>query len=147
MRETDIAFKAAVAILVVLGAAICYRMFNPSTTFAADGIDASWDAAAKYSHDASRPAVVVFTAQWCPTCRMLHGNVLSRGNIRAELQEHYSIHTVDLTDPSPQARELAHKFGATAIPLMIRYDSDGKETARCHYLNPVQMMAWLKAGE
>jgi thiol:disulfide interchange protein len=147
MRDMDFGFKAALAILVGLGGMLGYRMLHPSTTFAADGMDPNWDATAQRCHDLSRPAVVLFTAQWCPGCRMLHESVLSRNDVQAELQGHYTFYAVDMTQPSPSVQARGHKFGVSSIPLLIRFDADGKETDRTHYLEPAQMIAWLKAGE
>ena len=86
--RNDFSFKAAVTLLVVIVGLIIYRMYFPPTTFAADGIDPDWDAAVQRSHDASQPMVVLFTADWCPGCRMLHGNILSRSDVQEELRSH-----------------------------------------------------------
>ena len=147
MPDNNFSFKAAVAILVVLGGLMFYRMQHPATTFAADGIDQDWDAAARHSHDFALPTVVLFTADWCSYCRSLHGHVLSRGDVQQELQSHYCFYTVDMTHPSPQVQAHARKFRVDCFPLMIRYDANGKETDRTNYLEAAQMIAWLKAGE
>src|SRR5437764_5927649 len=94
----DSRIKAALAILVVLGGIMVYRLYHPSTTFAADGIDPAWDAAVQRSRDAGRPTVLLFTAAWCPACRALHANVLSRGDVQDELHGHYSFFRVDMTN-------------------------------------------------
>ena len=147
MPDGDSTFKTAGAILVVLLGVLFYRMHHPSTTFAADGIDPSWDAAARYSEAARQPTVVLFTADWCPTCRLLHRDVLSRDDVQAELPSHYGFYKVDLTDPSPRVAAHARKLSVSGIPLMIRYDANGRETDRQNYLEPKEMIAWLKAGE
>ncbi len=145
--QGDSGFKAVAAVFVVLLAVLFYRMHKPSTTFAADGIDPAWDAAAERSHVAAKPSVVLFTADWCPTCRMLHGDVLSRKDVQQELWSHYSFYKVDLSHPSPNVQMHSAKLGVSGIPMMIRYDADGKETDRVNYLSPPQMIDWLKAGE
>ena len=137
---------ATIAFLALLGLFI-YRLHQPSTTFAADGTDPDWDAAVQRSALAHQPTVVLFTAGWCPACQALHANVLSRADVRAELQGHYTLYTVDLTHPSAQVQAHAEKFHADYIPLLVRYDVDGKETARTNYLPPAELIAWLKAGE
>jgi len=143
----DFRFKAALAILAVLGIMFFYRMSHPATVFAADGSDPDWDAAVQRSHDAGQPTVILFTAGWCPACRALHGDVLSRSDVQEELQRHYSFYTVDLTNPSPQVQMRSQKFGVRYIPQLIRYDADGKETGRTNCLPAEQLIAWLKAGE
>lgn len=147
MPDSDTRFKAALLILAVLGGLMFYRMYHPSTTFAADGIDPDWDAAARHSREVGRPTVLLFTAGWCPACRSLHDSVLSRSNVREELYNHYTFYTVDLTNPSPEVQAHARKFGVSSIPQMIRFDANGKETDRTHYLYAAQMIDWLKAGE
>jgi thiol:disulfide interchange protein len=147
MPENDLRFKAVVGILVVLCGLMFYRLHHPATTFAADGADPDWDAAAHYSHDAGQPTVVLFTAGWCPACRALHANVLSRSDVEQELQNHYSFYAVDLTNPSRGAQIHAQKCGVRYIPLLIRYDANGKETDRTNYMDADSLMAWLKAGE
>ena len=147
MPDNDFTFKAALAALVVIGGLFAYRMVHPSTTFAADGTDPTWDAAVERSHSAAQPTVVLFTAGWCPACRALHANVLAQGDVRQELYAHYSFHTVDLTRPTREDQLHAQKYGITSIPTMIRFDPSGKETDRTHYLPPAQMIDWLKSGE
>jgi thiol:disulfide interchange protein DsbD len=136
-----------IAIVVLIAGLLFYRMWHPSTTFAADGIDPSWDMAVHQSHDAGLPTVVLFTADWCPACRSLHANVLSRNDVRQELNGHYYLYTVNLTSPSASVQAHAQRCGVHAIPLLIRYDTDGRETDRTNYLTPDDMIAWLKAGE
>jgi thiol-disulfide isomerase/thioredoxin len=147
MGDNDSIWKAPFVVLGVLAviAIIYYR--NPPTTFAADGMDPNWDAAVRHSKDYNLPTVVLFTANWCPVCRELHANVLARGDVQNELHEHYGFCVVDLSNPSPEVAQHAQKFGVSGIPLMIRYDANGKETSRVNYLPPEQMIDWLKAGE
>jgi thiol:disulfide interchange protein len=147
MPDNDFRFKAAVAALVILGGLVFYRMHHPSATFAADGIDADWDAAVQHSRERAQPTVILFTANWCSACRSLHGNVLSRGDVHEELERHYSFVTVDMTNATPQVAAHARKLGVRYIPLMIRFDANGNEMDRTNYLEPAQMIAWLKAGE
>jgi len=139
-------FKAAMAILAVLGVFALYRMVHPSTTFAADGLDPNWDRNVERSQAAGRPVVLLFSADWCPYCVKLHEDVLSRYDVQGELAN-YSFYTVDLSHPSPQDIVHARKFGASGIPLLVRYDASGKETARTNFMDADAMLAWLKAGE
>ncbi|HTW95831.1 MAG TPA: thioredoxin family protein [Tepidisphaeraceae bacterium] len=133
-------------VLAIVGLLI-YRASHPSATFAVDGNDAAWDEAVKLDRDAGQPAVVLFTADWCPTCRALHADVLSRLDVQQELMEHYFFYTVDLTNPSPQVQAHANEFGVKYIPMLIRFDKNGNETARANYLDADDLIAWLKAGE
>jgi thiol:disulfide interchange protein DsbD len=139
-------FKAVVAALLLVGGVVYYR-HHPGATFAADGIDPAWDAAAQQNPGVSRPTVVLFTAEWCPSCRAMHENVLSRSDVQEELRGHYAFHVVDLTNPSPAANAHAQKCGVQYIPTLIRFNADGKETGRTNYRGAQQLIEWLKAGE
>lgn len=146
MASTDWISKAVIAILVVLGGLLYYRIDHPSTTFAADGVDPDWDAAAQRAQDLHEPSVVLFSAGWCPACRALHENVLPDPSVQDELS-HYNFYSVDLTSPSEAAQTHSRKCGVQYIPLLIRYDAQGKETGRTNYIPADQLTAWLKAGE
>jgi len=132
------------AIFVTLGVMV-YRAAHPSTTFAADGIDSRWDAAVDEARASGKPTLVLFTADWCPACRMMHGYFV-RPDVAGEL-DHYYCFKVELTQPTPAAQQHARQFGANYIPLLIRYDRDGHETGRTNSLPVEQLIAFLKAGE
>jgi thiol:disulfide interchange protein DsbD len=138
--------KGAIALFLLLAVMCGYRLFHPSTTFAADGADPDWDAAVAQSKASHQPTVLLFTAQWCPACRALHSSVLSVPQVQSELG-HFNYFTVDLTNPPPQIQERAAKYRVHAIPTMIRFDADGKETDRVNYLPASELIDWLKAGE
>jgi thiol:disulfide interchange protein DsbD len=126
---------ATIALFILLGV-ICWRSFHPSTTFAADGLDPTWDRAVTESRNANRPTVIIFTASWCPACQALHADTLSQSDIRRELYGKFTVLTVDLTNPTPAEQQHAAKLGVSAIPTRNRDDRSGKETDRTHYLPP-----------
>ena len=144
--ENDATTRIGSVILLFLGAFLFYRFLHPSTTFAADGADPAWDAAVQ-SRDTTEPTLVIFTAGWCGACQALHANVLSRGEIQDELYHHYNVYTVDLTTPPPAVAAHARKLGVSAIPTLIRYNAQGRETDRIHGESAENVLAWLRAGE
>lgn len=137
--------KILTGTLFVLVGMIVYRSLHPSTTFAADGTDVYWDYAVRESQASGKPTLVMFTAAWCPACQATH-RILDTPAGQAELS-HYYVYTVDLTNPTHAASEHARQFGAKWIPLLIRYDTNQKETARTNSLPPNELIEWLKAGE
>jgi len=137
---------ATIALFILLGV-IAWRSFHPSTTFAADGLDPTWDSAVAQSRSANQPTVIIFTAGWCPACQALHADTLSQGDVRRELYGNFTVLNVDLTNPTRAEQQHAAKLGVSAIPTLIRYDRSGKETDRTHYLPPDAMLTWLRAGE
>jgi thiol:disulfide interchange protein len=144
--EFDVRTRLTCFALGLVACLLGWRWMHPSTVFATDG-DPTWDSAVEQSRGSGQPAVVLFTADWCPPCRYLHANVLSRDDVESELRGHYTFVTVDLTNPTPATQARASKFGVSAIPTLIRYNADGKETARTHGLSPDGMIQWLRAGE
>jgi thiol:disulfide interchange protein len=143
----DFGFKTATGLLALLCGTLLYRMEHPRTAFVPDGADARWDGAARMCRQANQPAVVLFTANWCPVCQALESDVLSRSEVRKELDRHYFYYVVDLSNPTKEDRQRAQKFKVTGIPTMIRYDDKGQESDRTHYLDAERLVAWLQAGE
>jgi thiol:disulfide interchange protein len=137
--------RVAILAIAVLFGAFLYRSMHPKLV--ADGTDSAWDEAVHLSHESGQPAVFLYTAGWCPGCQQLHNDVLSRDDVQHELNGHYIFYEVDLTDPTPQARAHARTYGASEIPLLVRYDKNGNETGRRNNLSAEDFIAWLKAGE
>jgi thiol:disulfide interchange protein len=144
--EKDLGTRAATVIFLLLSGILVYRSQHPSTTFAADGVDAHWDTVANRCKDSGRPTVVLFTAGWCPHCRDLEDNTLSRNDVQQEL-EHYNFYVFDLTNPSSTAQAHSRQLGVSGVPQLIRYDASGHETDRKYGMDAEQMIDWLKAGE
>jgi thiol:disulfide interchange protein len=138
--------KLAMLIAGLLIGVIVYAAKHPKTNFAADGIDPDWDAAVQ-NRDTTEPTVVIFTANWCPACQQLQGDVLSRQDVQDELYHHYNVYTVDMTSPSSEVRTHAKKLGISGIPTIIRYNAKCHETSRIHGSTPEHLMEWLQAGE
>ena len=132
---------------LILAVAIVAYKFIPRSTFAADGLSPVWDATVEQSHQTHMPSLVLFTADYCCVCRSLHENVLSRPEVINEINRHYLMCTVDLTNQGSNAVARAQRYGVSGIPVLIRFGADGKETGRTSYLPPGSMVVWLRAGE
>jgi thiol:disulfide interchange protein len=146
INVTNRVMQIVVIGLMLIAGVAAYKYLHPSTTFAADG-DARWNAAVERSRTWHTPALVLFTADWCPACQALHSEVLSRSEIQDEIANHYTMLTVDLTDHTRSATARAQKFGVSGIPTLIRFDAEGREVSRTHYTPPEKMLAWLREGE
>jgi len=64
------------------------------------------------------PMLIDFTADWCPTCKVLERTVLTEENL-AKWQEKYDITfvRVDLTENNPEGEKLLHALGSRSIPV------------------------------
>lgn len=133
-----------VVVAIIVGTVV-YRQLHPSSTFAADG-DPDWDFNVQQAQELGAPGIVLFTADWCPYCRDLRANVLSRSDIRQELNEHHTFVVVDLTHPTEAALSREYRMGVHGIPLLIRYNADGKETGRTNGMEANDLLQWLRNG-
>lgn len=72
--------------------------------------------------------LVDFTADWCPTCKVLEQTVLTPGRM-AELQSRYSIRLLkaDLTERNPEAEALLSALGSKSIPLLALFSKDSPQ--------------------
>ena len=130
-------------VCVVLAVGVGAYMFKSRSKFEPDG-DPSWNSAVEQSQASGQPGLVLFTADWCGGCRYLHDNVLSRPDVRSELNDHHTFVTIDLTNPSQADSDRATKFHVSGIPTLIRFNADGKEVSRTHGLPPEKMLAWMQ---
>jgi thiol:disulfide interchange protein len=136
--------KFAVGLLVALVGFAGHEMFGPHTVFAADGTDPGWDALVTRASRDRKPAVVLFTANWCPACRGLWAGALASTDVQTILRSERTLVVVDMTVPTPLNQARSKAFGVTAIPTMIRFDDDGRETGRTHGMSAAEMVKWLR---
>ncbi len=141
--------RRARLLLIALLVSICglgWYAHLPATTFAADGGDPGWDAAVEQSQ-AGRPAVLLFTADWCPVCQSLRRDVLSRPDVAGDLRRRHTFVVVDMTHPTAADRDRAARYGITNLPTMIRFDRRGRESARTFYQPADALLDWLAEDE
>ena len=108
--------KAAVAglALLMLGGAVGWA-FAPSpasvswTPFDIASFRALWQ---------KEPLFVEFTADWCPSCKVLEHTVLTPARLH-DMQERYGIRPirVDLTRPNPEGEALLRALDSVSIPV------------------------------
>jgi thiol:disulfide interchange protein len=103
-----------------------------------------WRAEAAGLDDARRlhrPAVLLFSADWCLACKELERHFADRRVARA-IERRVAIR-VDCTD-GDAAEETMKRWRVQALPTMILLDAAGKERRRvAHYLDAGELAAWL----
>jgi thioredoxin-related protein len=139
--------KVVVAVLVVLGGLLFYRMQHPLSGMAKDITDKDWDTVVQDNPAPGKLSLVFFSTTSCGYCRAMESKVFSRDDIKAELKQHYTFYTVDLSSENEEIHDEAMKHDINYVPVLIRYDAFGRETGRASYMSPSQTMDFLNAGE
>ena len=134
-------------IVVVLALAACvfagWKYLGPKNALAQAGWMYDWDAAVEQSKRTGKPALVLFTADWCPPCRTFKSQVLTDGEVQTHLRENYTLVVVDVTERTgPNARRAA-EFNVRAIPALILYNESGQEVARGPGMPADALLMWL----
>ncbi|WP_168879337.1 protein-disulfide reductase DsbD [Rhizobium sp. P28RR-XV] len=79
------------------------------------------------ARSAGKASLVYFTADWCVSCRSIDRNVFSRPDV-ADALTPLKTFKVDLTDISPERRELMRELNVVGPPTMIFFPADGGHT-------------------
>jgi thiol:disulfide interchange protein DsbD len=89
-----------------------------------------------------KPVLVLYTADWCPPCRLLKREVLSDPKIDAFLAREYVRVKIDLTNRRGPNNRLAAKAQVTGLPTMIVFNHRRVETAR---MTGGEIGAWIRS--
>jgi thiol:disulfide interchange protein DsbD len=119
---------------------------GPESALASAGWTSDWDAAVQQSKATGKPALILFTADWCPACRQFESETLADSDVQKFLRDTHTLVMVDLTDRNGPNTARAAEFGVKAIPTLILYDQAGKEKARAFGMPTDLFMTWLKSG-
>src|SRR5262245_31954970 len=113
-----------VVAFVLIVAALClgWKYLRPSSAFASGDWLTDWDQAVEKSQSTGKPALVLFTADWCPSCRQFESSTLHDSSVRQFLSENYTLVVIDLTKQDGPNMERARDFGVSSIPTLIVYD-------------------------
>ncbi len=88
--------------------------------------------AQKAAREQKLPILLLFTGStWCPPCKMLERNVLSKKEFAAFAQSHLILLKVDIPRGSseklsPAAQQLLKKYPSQSVPTLFLLDADGK---------------------
>lgn len=92
--------------------------------------------------------LVEFTADWCPTCRVLEKTVLTSENLRPLAKQYgLTLIQVDMTQHDPKAQDLLKALGSASIPLLAIFptgDSAGQPVVLRDIYTTTQMREAIK---
>lgn len=94
----------------------------------------------------SRPALVYFTAEWCVSCRVMEREVFQHDEVLAELGA-IDLIKVDMTQSTPEVRELLDRYGVVGPPTMIFLSRTSKEAAESRLIGEASARAVLTSLE
>ncbi len=99
-------------------------VFATSSPPAYDTVWHAFDQASFKNTLGRTPILIDFTADWCPTCKVIEKTTLNDNNMQ-KLATTYGLHLVkaDLTRSNPQAEALLRKLGSVSIPLAAIFPS------------------------
>ena len=109
--------------------------------FAGDALSASADDEAATD---GRPALLMFTADWCGPCQSFKERVLADGDVSARVKASVRFKKVDLTVWKGGPAATASHYGVNSIPELILVNTRGQEIARYDGpTDPDQFLRWL----
>jgi len=73
--------------------------------------------------------VVDFTADWCPSCKVLEQTTLTPARL-GDMKARYGLRLMraDLTEKNPQAEALLHALGSKSIPVLAIFPKNAPES-------------------
>jgi protein disulfide-isomerase len=127
-----------VAVLAVMGGLWAWQTL-PSGPVPGDGT--SYDAALQTAAQSDKPVLMIFTADWCPPCKMMKRRVWPDGKVASLIEQRFVPVKVDLTDRKPNP--LADRYQVQYIPTIVVTDATGSELARGSTMDADAMVAFL----
>lgn len=94
----------------------------------------------------SRPALVYFTAEWCVSCRVMEREVFQNDEVLTELGA-VDLIKVDVTQSTPEVRDLLDRYGVVGPPTMIFLSRTSKEAAESRLIGEASARAVLTSLE
>lgn len=89
-----------------------------------------------------RPALLRFTAQWCPPCQVMDRSVFPDREVKAALAER--VVPVELDIDEERNAELALRYGVRGVPTLLLVDAEGTVLARGGFMSAEALVRFLR---
>ncbi len=96
--------------------------------------------------DSKKPVILDFSAKWCASCKELE-HITFKDPAVIKLMSRFTLLRADVTNNTPQDKELLKKFNLFGPPALIFYDTKGKEQKDLKtigYKSPQEFIPTLK---
>ncbi len=96
--------------------------------------------------NSNKPVILDFSAKWCASCKELEHITFKDPKV-IELMSQFTLLRADVTDNTPQDKELLKKFNLFGPPALIFYDTKDKEQKDLKtigYKSPQEFIPTLK---
>lgn len=86
-----------------------------------------WDEARQTASKTNKPLLAVFSAEWCGPCQYMIENVFNQGEVITALGAWVPVYLDAEKGDNP---ELATRYGISAFPTFVMFNSKGQEEGR-----------------
>lgn len=119
-----------------------------TSTKADDAPEPTWQTdfgkALKLAAERKQPALLRFTADWCPPCQVMDRSVFPRPEVKEALAERVVPVVLDID--LEQNEDLAWRYRVQGIPTMILIDANGKVLNRAGFMNAEALVKFLETS-
>jgi thiol-disulfide isomerase/thioredoxin len=134
-------------LFMALFAGVIFWVLNDAENMGAvegmPAFESSYESAMASAKATGKPAIIVFSAPWCPPCQMMKKEVYPSAEVAAVKDQFvWAYLDVDL----PQTQASAAKYGVKGIPAIYIVNSSEKTISqRVGGVSAQEFAAWLSA--
>ena len=107
-----------VFLIIGVSCLLIWLVFSPSLAHA--GWHDSIDEGAIQAEAERKPMLVLYTADWCPPCKMLKKKTFADAQVAKYLEDNYILIKIDLTDRQSPNQVIAREYEVSSIPTAPR---------------------------
>ena len=130
-------------LIIGVSCLLIWLVFSPASAHAAwyDSIDEG----AMEAEATRKPMLVLYTADWCPPCKMLKKKTFADAEVAKYLEDNYILIKIDLTNRQSPNQAIAREYEVSSIPTMFIYTSSGMEIdTMIGFIPPHEFLEWIE---
>lgn len=137
-----------VIILAVIALLVSFRWQSIRELFTADQFpepvfhwEHHWPEAEKLAKEQNKPMLVVFSASWCPPCKMMKREVWPNKRVGEIVSSGFVPIYVDVD--LPEHAEKVSQYKVTGIPFVVWLNEDGSVKRQSHTMSTEEAIQFL----